>query len=270
MQANPSRENTESNSISGSNAGEAYLVSCTNAKLTIDGVCLIEKVSLGVKRGEIVTIVGPNGSGKTTTLKILLGITKPDTGTVAKQEGLKIGYMPQKITVAKIMPVTVRRFLRLNASKPYLRDINAVEAIAHDLGVGRLLTKQIHEISGGEMQRVMLARALLLKPDLLVLDEPTQGLDVQGQEEFYRTIESVKKKYNCGILMVSHDLHVVMAKTDRVICLNRHICCEGHPEDISKHPEYISLFGKKEIGDSLAIYPHHHDHSHSVGGEHKC
>lgn len=262
MQANPSRENAESNSISGVSTDAQYLISCEKVSLSKDGVNLLHNVSLGINKGEILTIVGPNGSGKTTTLKILLGLMVPDSGSVFKENNIKIGYMPQKITVAKVMPITIRRFLRLNAHSRNLRDIEAVEAIAHDLGVGKLLKKQIHEISGGEMQRVMLARALLLQPDLLVLDEPTQGLDVKGQEEFYHIIESVKKKYGCGILMVSHDLHVVMAKTDRVICLNRHICCEGHPEDISKHPEYLSLFGKKEIGEGFAIYPHHHDHSH--------
>ncbi len=260
--SNPSRENTESNNISEDMLSESFLTSCKNVYLSRAGINIIENINIGVSAGEIVTIVGPNGSGKTTTLKILLGLQKPDSGTIHKKNGLVIGYMPQKITIDKTLPITVRRFLRLNSLSRNLRDLNAINKIAHEFAITKLLGKQIHEISGGEMQRVMLARALLMKPQLLVLDEPTQGLDVQGQEEFYRIIESVKKKYGCGILMVSHDLHVVMAKTDRVICLNRHICCHGHPEDISKHPEYLSLFGKKEVGEQFAIYPHKHDHSH--------
>lgn len=259
---NPSRENMESNSISAINASTDFLFACENISFNHSGVHILDNVSIAIRKGEIVTIVGPNGSGKTTILKILLGLIKPNSGKVIKKNGLRIGYMPQKISIERIMPITVRRFLSLNGAGKFLRDIKAVETIAHDLGIGKLLKKQIHEISGGEMQRVLLARALLLQPELLVLDEPIQGLDVQGQEEFYRIIESVKSKYDCGILMVSHDLHVVMAKTDRVICLNKHICCQGHPEEISKHPEYLSLFGRKEIGDKFAIYPHHHDHSH--------
>lgn len=257
MSANPSRENVQSNSVS-----HDIIASCDDICFMRGENSLLDKVSIAVSAGEIVTIVGPNGSGKTTILKVLLGLLAPDSGSVYRKSGLTIGYMPQKISIERIMPITIRRFLRLNGRNSNLREMEAVESMAHDMGITRLLKKQIHDISGGEMQRVMLARALLLEPDFLVLDEPTQGLDVQGQEEFYRVIESIKKKYGCGILMVSHDLHVVMAKTDRVICLNRHICCEGHPEDISKHPEYISLFGKKEVGDKFAIYPHKHDHSH--------
>jgi zinc transport system ATP-binding protein len=263
--SNPSRENIQSKGVSND-----FIASCENIYLNRSGINVLENVSFGIGKGEIVTLVGPNGSGKTTILKILLSLIEPNSGSVKKEKDLIIGYMPQKISVERIMPITVRRFLRLNGVNRSLRGIDKVEIIAHDLGIGKLLQKQIHEISGGEMQRVLLARALLLQPDLLALDEPTQGLDVQGQEEFYRIIESVKNKYNCGVIMVSHDLHVVMAKTDRVICLNRHICCEGRPEDISHHPEYLSLFGKKEIGDKFAIYPHKHDHSHNIGEEHKC
>lgn len=255
---NPSRENTQSKSVS-----RGAIVLCENISLNLAGNNILENVSIVVGNNEIVTLVGPNGSGKTTILKILLGLITPDTGKVFKSDGLVIGYMPQKIHIERVMPITVRRFLRLNGVSRYLRELDAVEAIASDIGIDKILQKQISEISGGEMQRVMLARALLLRPGLLVLDEPTQGLDVQGQEEFYRIIELVKKQYGCGIVMVSHDLHIVMAKTDRVICLNRHICCEGHPEDISRHPEYLSLFGRKEIGNRFAIYPHKHDHSHS-------
>lgn len=262
---NSSRENTQSKRVSGE-----FVALCDNVSFSRAGSNILTSVSIGVSKSEIVTLVGPNGSGKTTILKILLGLIVPDSGKVVKRDGLVVGYMPQKISVERVMPITVRRFLRLNGISRHLRALDAVESIAHDMGIGKLLKKQIHEISGGEMQRVMLARALLLRPALLVLDEPTQGLDVQGQEEFYRIIESVKKQYGCGILMVSHDLHVVMAKTDRVICLNRHICCEGHPEDISRHPEYLSLFGRKEVGNRFAIYPHKHDHSHGVGEEHKC
>lgn len=257
MSGNPSREKVQSKSLSFD-----FIVSCNNISVCKEDHKIIDNISFGVHPGEIVTIVGPNGSGKTTLLKTLLGLIQPDSGSVKLDEKISIGYMPQKLAIERIMPITVRRFLRLSSNSSRLRDYKQVEEMAHYMGISSLLKKQIHDISGGEMQRVMLARALLINPGLLVLDEPTQGLDVQGQEEFYLVLESVRRKYGCGILMVSHDLHVVMAKTDRVICLNKHICCQGHPEDISKHPEYLSLFGKKEVGDRFAIYPHKHDHTH--------
>jgi zinc transport system ATP-binding protein len=240
------------------------LISCRGIRVTFGGQPVLSDVSLQIKKREIVTIIGPNGSGKTTLLRIICGLHKPDSGEVRIKEGLVIGYMPQKLVVDKVLPLTVRRFLRLNGQKS-LRDVATVEHIAEEFKILHLMKKQIHDISGGEMQRVMLARALLLEPDLLVLDEPTQGLDITGQAEFYNLVSKVRDKKGCAVLMVSHDLHMVMAATDRVICLNQHICCEGRPEDINEHPEYLALFGKKEA-ENVAIYAHKHDHTHGMDG----
>lgn len=226
----------------------------------------LEHVSLHINPGEIVTLIGPNGSGKTTLLRILLGLQKPDTGQITKSNKLVIGYIPQKMAIDPILPLTVRRFLRLRGNSNNLRDIETVENMARDLEISHVMKSQIHDISGGEMQRVMLARALLLEPNLLVLDEPTQGLDAHGQAEFYKLISEIRRVENCAILMVSHDLHMVMASTDRVICLNHHICCEGHPENVSQDAEYISLFGK-ESANNIAVYTHKHDHTHDIGGD---
>ncbi len=248
----PSIENMKNN-ISSKN----ILVQCDNVALQHNNKDIIHNISFRVQQNEIVTIIGPNGSGKTTSIRILLGLIKPSIGKIEKMPGLKIGYMPQKTRIDKIMPITVYRFLSLN-----MDNVEDIKTISEILAFTGLLKQQMHSLSGGQLQRVMLARALLIKPDLLVLDEPTQGLDIQGQYEFYNIIENIKKENNLGILMISHDLHIVMAKTDRVICLNHHICCEGRPEDISLHPEYISLFGNNSISNGFAIYQHHHDHKH--------
>jgi zinc transport system ATP-binding protein len=239
------------------------LISCTGIKVAFGGQAVLNDISITIKPREIVTIIGPNGSGKTTLLRIICGLQKPDSGTIKTKNGLVIGYMPQKLVVDRVLPLTVRRFLRLNGQKS-LRDIATVERIAAEFKILHLMKKQIHDISGGEMQRVMLARAVLLEPDLLVLDEATQGLDITGQAEFYNLISKVRDKKGCAVLMVSHDLHMVMAATDRVICLNKHICCEGAPEDINEHPEYLALFGKAP--ESVAIYAHKHDHVHDIDG----
>jgi zinc transport system ATP-binding protein len=241
------------------------LISCNKINVSFGTHKVLNEVSLAVKHGEIVTIIGPNGSGKTTLLRIICGLHKADSGHVVTKEKLVIGYMPQKLTIDRAMPLTVRRFLRLNGKEKVLRNITTVENLAKEFGILHLMKKQIHDISGGEMQRVMLARAILLKPDLLVLDEPTQGLDINGQDEFYKLIAQIRKKNDCAILMVSHDLHMVMASTDRVICINGHICCAGTPEHINDHPEYLALFGKK-TAENFALYTHKHDHTHGIDG----
>ncbi len=229
---------------------------------------VLEHVSIEIKAGEVITLIGPNGSGKTSLSRILLGLQKADKGTVYRKKKLVVGYMPQKLYIDKVLPLTVRRFLRIMPDRPALRDKSDVENIADKLGIASLLLKQVHDLSGGETQRVLLARALLRNPDLMILDEPIQGMDIHGQAEFYQLLETIRHEQKCAIFMISHDLHMVMASTSKVICMNRHICCEGFPEEISKHPEYLALFGKKEAS-SMAVYTHHHDHTHDVAG-HIC
>lgn len=241
------------------------LVKCKNLSVSFGKNEVLKNISFAVKKKEVVTIIGPNGSGKTTLIKTICGVQDPTSGEVKKKDNIVIGYMPQKLVIDRVLPLTVRRFLRLNGRSRKLRNIEDVVAMARKLDILHLLKSQIHNISGGEMQRVMLARTLLLEPDLIVLDEATQGLDINGQAEFYRLIAKINAENECGIIMVSHDLHMVMAATNRVICLNKHICCEGVPEDINRHPEYIALFGKK-MADDVALYTHNHDHKHGMDG----
>ena len=226
---------------------------------------ILQHIDITLRANEIITIIGPNGSGKTTLVRIILGLLKPEEGSLYKKEGICVGYMPQKLQIDPVLPLTVERFLALSnkKKKPKTPDI---KALAEEMGVLHILREQLYDISGGELQRVMLARALLLKPGFLVMDEPVQGLDVQGQAEFYTLIETIRSTRNCGILMVSHDLHMVMATTDHVVCINHHICCEGSPEDVSKNPEYLALFGQKHA-DTMAVYTHSHDHEHGTDGE---
>ncbi len=241
------------------------LINCKDITVLFGDRTVLNDVSLIVNNKEIVTIIGPNGSGKTTLLKSICGIQKVNKGKVTVSDDVVIGYMPQKLIIEKILPLTVRRFLRLNGTSKKLRSIEEVEKIANKFNISNLMKQQIHDISGGEMQRVMLARAVLLNPDLLILDEPTQGLDIHGQAEFYNLISQIRDEMECAVIMVSHDLHMVMASTDKVVCINKHICCEGTPEDINEHPEYIALFGKKNA-EKVAIYTHNHDHTHGPDG----
>ena len=222
---------------------------------------LLSGVSLTVSAGEIVTIIGPNGAGKTTLFRVLLGVIPPNTGSIYKKPNLRIGYLPQKITVDPILPLSVSRIMNLTGNF----SVRQIENVLDETGVLSLKNKPVYQLSGGEFQRVMLARALLINPELLVLDEPVQGVDYMGESELYKLIGNLRNKHGCGVLMVSHDLHVVMASTDRVLCLNRHVCCEGEPEDVSQHPEYLLLFGL-DSGSALAVYSHHHDHKHQLSG----
>ncbi len=241
------------------------LISCNKISLSYENKTVLSGISFDIKRNEIVTIIGPNGSGKTSLLRVICGLENACAGVVTKADGLAVGYMPQKFHIDRVLPLTVRRFLRISGKGRGLRNIDEIEEIADKMGILHLKDQQVHDISGGEMQRVMLTRALLRNPDLLVLDEPTQGLDIQGQAEFYNILTKIRDEKGCGIIMVSHDLHMVMAATDRVLCLNGHICCAGKPEDVSKHPEYISLFGKQSAKE-IAIYMHKHDHTHDIDG----
>lgn len=218
-------------------------------------------VDLAVQRGEIVTLIGPNGSGKTTLVRVILGLLKPQSGKVRRQPGLSIGYVPQRLSVDPALPLTARRFLSLPRRQPEA----ALRRVLEEVGAGYLIDQPIQSLSGGEMQRLLLARALLRDPDLLVLDEPLQGVDFTGQLALFELIGGVRDQRRCGVLMVSHDLHLVMAGTDRVVCLNHHICCTGAPEAVSRHPEYLALFGPR-AAEGLAVYTHAHDHHHDISG----
>lgn len=228
-----------------------------NIGLKIDGQQIIDKVSLKLNKGEITTLIGPNGGGKTSIARILLGVLKPTSGTIKKNSTIKIGYMPQKISIDKTIPLRVADFLTLSTHKIIFDDY--IKSLISRLKLDALLQKQVHDLSGGQMQKVLFLRSIINKPDLLVLDEPTQYMDIAATEEFYQILDEIRKAQNCAILLVSHDLHMVMQKTDVVFCVNHHICCHGAPEDINQHPEYLSLFGNRS---GIAVYQHHHDHKH--------
>jgi len=221
---------------------------------------MLRDVHLCVQPGEIVTLIGPNGAGKTTLVRVVLGLLAPDAGSVWRRPRLRIGYMPQKLQVNPSLPLSVLRFLRLVPGV----DRAAALAALDEVGAARILDSPLQSVSGGELQRVLLARALLRKPELLVLDEPVQGVDVAGQAELYRLITRLRDRHGCGVLMVSHDLNVVMSTTDQVVCLNHHICCAGRPEQVSGDPAFVALFG--QAARSLALYHHHHDHGHDLHG----
>lgn len=218
---------------------------------------VLKNVSLSIEPGEIVTIVGPNGSGKTSLFRAIIGATKPSLGSVELKPGLKLGYVPQRLHIDQTLPVTVERFLRLTERVSSKTCEDALETA----GVPDILKRQMSQLSGGQFQRVLLARALLNKPDVLLLDEATQGLDQPGSASFYRQIETVCRETGCAVLMISHELHVVMSASDRVICLNGHVCCEGTPANVASAPEYRALFGTG-TGGALALYRHDHDHGH--------
>ncbi len=226
------------------------------------GRWLVRGVDLSIRRGEIVTLIGPNGSGKTTTAKTAVGILKPDAGHVDRARDLVVGYVPQKLSVDRSLPMSVARMMRLTTRV----DADAIEAALERVGIAHLAKAQVHELSGGEFQRALLARAMLRRPDLLVLDEPVQGVDFSGEIALYELISELRDNEGCAVLLISHDLHVVMAKTDRVICLNGHVCCEGSPSSVAASPAYRQLFGDR-AAEALAVYRHRHDHTHLPGGE---
>lgn len=236
------------------------LISAQHISVTFGAANVLTDVSLAVHQGEIVTLIGPNGSGKSTLLRAMLGIVPLASGQVHRAPDLCLGYVPQKLAIDRAMPMTVRRFLSLPQR---VSDKQARAALAR-VGLGAMDGAQMAQLSGGQMQRAMLARALLTDPQILVLDEPTQGLDQQGEAAFYRLIEELRLEIGAAVLMVSHDLHVVMAASDRVICLNGHICCQGAPHVVSSAPEYRALFGLGTHG-ALALYQHAHDHVHDGG-----
>jgi len=232
--------------------------------LDLERICLVrqgrhilENVSCQIEPGEILTLIGPNGAGKTSLLRVALGLMPPDSGEVRRSEDLRIGYMPQKLIVDRTFPLSVSRFMRLTGRFTERQ----MEQALDEVGAGRLYNAGLADLSGGELQRVLLGRALLRRPQLLVLDEPVQGVDVQGQVELFELIGKLRDNFGCAVLMVSHDLHLVMAATDRVICLNQHICCTGTPAAIQQDEQFLKLFGSA-ILPHLAIYNHDAQHQH--------
>jgi zinc transport system ATP-binding protein len=222
---------------------------------------ILDRISFELYRGQITTIIGPNGAGKSTLSSIVNGLIDNFSGEIERLPGLRIGYLPQKVYVNTLMPLSVERLLQLTRSVL----TSEVDAALAQTGVAHLKHRQVQSLSEGELKRVLLARTTLGKPDLIVLDEPTAGVDVTGELKMYELIGEFRKQLDCGILLVSHDLHLVMSKTDQVLCLNQHLCCSGLPESVSQHPEYLALFGQQS-GDSIAVYTHRHDHVHDVSG----
>ena len=220
----------------------------------------LSDVSLRIAANEIVTIVGPNGSGKTSLLRAIIGAIQPSAGRIVHADNLKIGYVPQKLHIDDTLPITVSKFLKLPGGVAGAD----VEYALKEAAVPELEHEQLSQLSGGQFQRVLLARALIGRPNLLLLDEATQGLDQRGSASFYQQIETVRQATGCAVLMISHELHVVMSASDRVICLNGHVCCEGAPAAVASAPEYRALFGTG-TGGALALYRHEHDHGHDHG-----
>lgn len=233
------------------------LIKTENMSVRYGGATVLHDVRFAIDPGEIVTVVGPNGSGKSTLIRALLGVVPPSAGRVVQKPGLRIGYVPQKLALDASLPIVVRRFLSL----PVRQSDDAARRALEWVGASDVMTHPVSALSGGQLQRVLLARALLADPEILILDEPTQGLDQPGIAGFYRLIADVRRDLGCAVLLVSHDLHVVMAASDRVICLNGHVCCEGTPHVVRAAPEYRALFGHG-TGGTLALYQHEHDHAH--------
>jgi zinc transport system ATP-binding protein len=237
------------------------LLRADNVSYSQGGRLILDNISFELRRGEITTIIGPNGAGKSTLTNIVNGLIDRYNGVIERSPDLRIGYLPQKVYVNTLMPLSVERLLRLTRK-------SSDEEIDHALTqseVGYLRRRQVGSLSEGELKRVLLARTTLGKPDLLVLDEPTAGVDVSGEIRMYQLIGELRDELQCAVLLVSHDLHLVMSQTDQVLCLNQHLCCSGLPESVSRHPEYLALFGP-QASESIAVYAHHHDHEHDVAG----
>lgn len=236
------------------------LISAKNISYRIGERTILQDINFKLEAAQITTIIGPNGAGKSSLVNIVIGLNQNFDGEIRRKRGLSVGYMPQQSHINPLMPITVQRLMSLTHLLPE-RDMKRA---LKKTGVPGLLNHQVDGLSGGELQRVMLARCLLGKPDLIVLDEPTAGVDITGEAQLYELIAQIREQTGCAVLMVSHDLHLVMSKTDQVLCLNQHLCCSGKPESVSRHPEYLALFGEQT--ESIAIYTHHHDHVHELDG----
>lgn len=238
------------------------LIDLRNISVIRGNETILDDIRLSVARNEIVTLIGPNGAGKSCLVKIALGLMQPDRGSIITSPDVRVGYVPQSVNIDRSVPVNVTRFLQLSGIREKRRLDEALELV----GGEQLKKKPLQDISGGELRRVLLARAILKSPDLLILDEPTAGVDISGQTSLYALIQTVRDQTRCGVLLVSHNLHIVLAATDKVFCLNRHICCSGTPEDVQKHPEVVSLFGQENAA-TLGVYRHLHDHEHNLHGD---
>jgi zinc transport system ATP-binding protein len=242
-------------------ASSAALLGARDVGIDLGGRQILDHITLDLHPGEIVTLIGPNGAGKTTLARVLLGLLKPTRGAVIRSPGLRIGYVPQRFAVDPAIPINVRRFLTLGVRAGN----EAIGRVLDEVGAAHLASRPLSALSGGEFQRVSLARALIAEPQFLMLDEPVQGVDTYGEAQLYALIGAIREHRGCGILLISHDLHIVLGSSDRVICLNRHICCEGVPETVTAHPEYVRLFGR-DAGRAVGFYRHHHDHEHDLSG----
>ena len=239
------------------NIGKDTLVALHNAGLSISNKWLVRKVTMSVSAGEIVTLIGPNGSGKSTTAKIALGVMTPSEGSVYRRKNIRVSYVPQRLSIDWTMPLKVNRFISLTG----FLGKNEIKKALSMTETEYLYDAEVRTLSGGEFQRVLLARAIACSPQFLVLDEPVQGVDFNGEIALYKLIEKIRNELNCGIILISHDLHVVMSSTDRVICLNGHVCCSGTPAVVATEPEFRALFGDRAANE-LAFYKHQHDHEH--------
>jgi len=246
-------------------AEAARLLKVSSVGFSMNGRQILENIELQVEENEIVTLIGPNGAGKTTLLRVALGLLKPSTGSVWQQPGLRIGYMPQKLLPDRTFPLDVKRFLSLTEKSYRPR----IPEVLHEVGGEHLLNSSLASLSGGELQRILLARALLRDPHLLVLDEPVQGVDIHGQVDLFKLITTLRQRRGCSVLLVSHDLHLVMASTQRVVCLNGHVCCTGTPEMVSKDKRFLELFGPSAM-PHLALYMHDQTHQHNSCRGHHC
>ncbi len=239
------------------------LIRAKNISYSRGDNCILDRVSFDLHRAQITTIIGPNGAGKSTLTCIVNGLIDQFSGEIERAPGLRIGYLPQRVYVNRLMPLNVERLMQLTRQVSEAE----VESALEQTEVAYLKGRQVQSLSEGELKRVLLARTTLGNPDLIVLDEPTAGVDVTGEVKMYKLIGEFRDRLQCAVLLVSHDLHLVMSQTDQVLCLNRHLCCSGLPETVSQHPEYQALFGQ-HAGESLAVYSHHHDHVHDVAGHH--
>lgn len=242
-------------------ASQNALVTAEEISVIRQGKAVLNAVSLSVEPRDFMTVIGPNGAGKSMLLKCLMGIVTPDSGRIRRKEGLKVGYMPQRLTPDPSLPICTRRFLSLRRKD----SPEAIAEVAEETGLAAALDLPLHTLSGGQLQRALLARSLLGEPELLVLDEPAQNLDISGQLAFYRLLERIYAQRGVAILMVSHDLHMVMASTRQVLCLYHHVCCHGEPHAVTRDPEFVSLFGD-DMARMMAVYQHSHNHGHAHDG----
>jgi zinc transport system ATP-binding protein len=238
------------------------LLSARQLTFARQGRTIVDHVDIDIRSREIVTLIGPNGAGKTSLVRLLLGLEAADGGTILRQPDLVVGYVPQRFDIDPAIPLNVARFLTLGK----YADSKDRETVLREVGAVAVHERQMSLLSGGELQRVLIARALLRNPQLLVLDEPVRGVDYAGEAELYGLVGRIRAERGVGVLLISHDLHVVMAQSDKVVCLNRHVCCSGRPQSVARHPEYVRLFGT-QAATEFALYRHNHDHSHDLAGD---